>query len=39
VLRKIVSCSFASGDTTVTKHAIITSNCQFNALDVSGTKL
>jgi hypothetical protein len=39
VLRKIVSCSFASGDTEVGKHAIITSNCQFNALDVSGMKL
>lgn len=39
VLRKIMSCSFASGDTTVTKHAIITSNAQFNALDVSGTGL
>jgi hypothetical protein len=39
VLRKLVSCSFASGDTEVSKHAIVTTNCQFNALDVAGTGL
>lgn len=37
VLRKYMDCSFASGDTEVQKHAIIVSNAQFNALDVSGT--
>ncbi|MBN3839279.1 hypothetical protein [Burkholderia sp. Ac-20349] len=39
ILRKIMSCSFASGDTEISKHAILTSNCTFNALDVSGTSM
>lgn len=38
-LRKYIGCSFASGDVEVQKHAIIVSNAQFNALDVSGTGL
>jgi len=37
VLRKYTGCSFASGDVEVQKHAIIVSNAQFNALNVSGT--
>ena len=36
-LRKYMGCSFASGDIEVQKHAILVSNAQFNALDVSGT--
>lgn len=36
-LRKYVGCSYASGDIEVNKHAIIMSNAQFNALDVSGS--
>lgn len=39
LLRKYVGCSFASGTTDVTKHAIVTSNAQFLALDVVGADL
>lgn len=35
-LRKYTGCSFASGDVEVSKHAIIVSNAQFNALNVTG---
>lgn len=35
-LRKYMGCSFASGDVEVNKHAIIVSNAQFNALNVTG---
>jgi len=35
-LRKYIGCSYASGDVEITKHAIIVSNAQFNALDVVG---
>jgi len=35
-LRKYVGCSYASGSVDVTKHAIIVSSGQFNALDVTG---
>lgn len=38
-LRKYVGCSFAGGDVEVQKHAIIVSNAQFNALDVTGKGL
>lgn len=38
-LRKYSGCSFASGDVDVQKHAILVSNAQFNALDVTGTGL
>ena len=36
VIRKYLSCSFASGSIEIQKHAIISYNCQFNALDASG---
>lgn len=36
VIRKYLSCSFASGSIEVQKHAIISYNCQFQALDASG---
>jgi len=38
-LRKYMGCSYASGDVEVTKHAIIVSNAQFNALNVTGDGL
>lgn len=36
-LRKYMGCSYASGDVEVSKHAILVSNAQFNALNVSGS--
>ena len=36
LLRKYVGCSYASGSVDVTKHAIVTQNAQFYALDVVG---
>jgi len=36
VMRKYLSCTYASGNIEVTKHAIISFNCQFMALDVAG---
>lgn len=39
LIRKYTGCSYASGSVEVTKHAIVTANAQFNALDVSGTGL
>jgi hypothetical protein len=38
-LRKYIGCSFASGDIEINKHAILVSNAQFNALNVTGTGL
>lgn len=38
-LRKYIGCSYASGDVEVQKHAIIVSNAQFNALNVTGLGL
>lgn len=38
-LRKYTGCSYASGDVDISKHQIIVSNAQFNALDVSGINL
>lgn len=35
-LRKYSGCSFASGDLEITAHKILSSSCQFNALDVTG---
>jgi hypothetical protein len=35
-LRKYRNCSFASGEMTITKHAIVVANATFNALDVVG---
>lgn len=37
LLRKYMSCSYASGSMEVSKHAIVMANGMFNALDVSGT--
>lgn len=37
VLRTYVGCSYASGDVDVSKHTIVMSSGQFNALDVRGT--
>lgn len=39
VLRKYVGCSYASGDVSVEKHAIVMNSGQFNCLDVVGTAL
>ncbi|EJG5414272.1 hypothetical protein NAD41_000873 [Salmonella enterica] len=36
LLRKYTGCSYASGSIETTKHAIVTTSAQFNALDVSG---
>lgn len=36
LLRKYTGVSYASGSIETTKHAIVTSNAQFNALDVNG---
>lgn len=36
-LRKYTGCSYASGDVEVSKHAILVTNGQFNALNVTGT--
>lgn len=38
-LRKYEDCSYVSGDLEVTKHAIVASNAQFYARDVSGSGL
>jgi hypothetical protein len=39
MLRKYKSCSYTGGDVRITKHAIVTSNAQFVALDVSGKRI
>jgi hypothetical protein len=39
LLRKYLGCSYASGDSEVTKHAILMQSGVFNALDVVGTSL
>ncbi|WOL24224.1 hypothetical protein fHeYen801_014 [Yersinia phage fHe-Yen8-01] len=36
LLRKYTGVSYASGSIEVTKHAIVTTSAQFNALDASG---
>lgn len=36
VVRKYLSCSYASGDIEVNRSAVIGTNCQFYALDVAG---
>jgi len=38
-LRKYIGCSYASGDVEINKHAILISNAQFNALNVTGVGL
>lgn len=38
-LRKYTGCSYASGDIEINKHAILVSNGQFNALNVTGNGL
>jgi hypothetical protein len=37
VLRKYIGASYASGDVSVEKHAIVMNSAQFNCLDVTGT--
>ncbi|MEN6484230.1 MAG: hypothetical protein ABFD98_05040 [Syntrophobacteraceae bacterium] len=37
VLRKYMSCSYASGDIEISKHAIIAHSATFYALDAAGT--
>lgn len=37
LVRKYVGCNYASGDLEVTKHQIVMTNAQFQALDVVGT--
>jgi hypothetical protein len=39
MLRKYVGCSYASGEVDITKHAIVITNAQFMALDVTGSLL
>lgn len=39
LLRKYLGCSYASGDSEVSKHAILMQSGLFNALDVVGTSL
>ena len=39
LLRKYLGCSYASGDSEVSKHAILMQSGVFNALDVVGTSL
>ena len=39
VLRTYQKCSFASGQSSVQKHSIVTMNATFNAIDVKGTGL
>lgn len=39
LLRKYLGCSYASGDSEVSKHAIVMNSGTFNALDVTGTGL
>ena len=36
VLRKYTGCSYDSGDLEISAHRVISSSCQFKALDVSG---
>lgn len=36
LLRKYIGCSYASGSMDFSKHAIVTTNAVFNALDVTG---
>lgn len=35
-LRKYIGCSYDSGDLEISAHKILSSSCQFKALDVSG---
>lgn len=39
LLRKYIGCSYASGDTEISKHAILMNSGTLNALDVSGTAI
>jgi hypothetical protein len=39
VLRKYTKCSYTSGAIEISKHAIVASNAQFVALDVTGTRI
>lgn len=37
LLRRYEGCSYASGDTEISKHQIIATNAQFHALDMDGS--
>lgn len=39
LLRKYVKCSFTGGDVEIQKHAIVVSNANFSALDVTGKRV
>lgn len=39
LLRKYIGCSYASGDTEISKHAILVNSGTLNALDTSGTAI
>lgn len=39
LLRMYIGCSYASGDSEISKHAILMSSAQFLALDVQGKKI
>ncbi len=39
MLRKYINCSYVSGDIEINKHAIVASNAQLVALDVTGKRL
>ncbi|UIS74634.1 putative tail protein [Morganella phage Mecenats66] len=39
LLRKYIGCSYATGTTEISKHAIITTSATFNALDVTGVNV
>jgi hypothetical protein len=39
LLRKYIGCSYASGDTEISKHAILMNSGTLNALDTSGTAI
>jgi hypothetical protein len=39
VLKKYIGCSYASGDVSVEKHAIVMNSAQFNCLDTVGTAI
>lgn len=39
ILRKYTKCSYTGGDVEISKHAIVVTNAQFVALDVTGKSL
>lgn len=39
LLRKYVGCTYVSGDVEISKHAMVVTNAQFMALDVTGASI